>query len=63
MDRMLLIAPSRLPLLQEAGMFYSRIGNLRRAATVLEDFLARSTNEAERLEAATLLHKVRTRLN
>jgi regulator of sirC expression with transglutaminase-like and TPR domain len=63
MDRMLLIAPKRLPLLQEAGAFYASIGNLRRAATVLEDFLAQSTNEARRHEAATLLHKVRSRLN
>ncbi|NKB20380.1 MAG: tetratricopeptide repeat protein [Alphaproteobacteria bacterium] len=63
MDRMLLIAPSRLSLLQEAGIFYSRIGNLRRAATVLEEFLVQSTNETDRHEAATLLHKVRARLN
>ncbi len=63
MDRMLLIAPARLPLLQEAGVFYSRIGNLRRAAGVLEGFLAQSTNESERHEAAALLHKVRARLN
>lgn len=63
MDRMLLIAPQRLPLLQEAGEFYAGIGNLRRAATVLEEFLAQSTNEARRQEAATLLHQVRSRLN
>jgi len=63
MDRMLLIAPKRLPLLQEAGAFYASIGNLRRAATVLEDFLAQSTNEARRHEAAALLHKIRSRLN
>jgi regulator of sirC expression with transglutaminase-like and TPR domain len=63
MDRMLLIAPRRLSLLQEAGVFYAGIGNLRRAATALEEFLAQSTNETERHEAATLLHKVRARLN
>ena len=63
MDRMLLIAPQRLALFLEAGAFYAGIGNLRRAATVLEEFLAQSTNEARRHEAATLLHKVRARLN
>lgn len=63
MDRMLLIAPHRLPLLREAGAFFARIGNLQRATAVLEDFLAQSTNEAMRHEAASLLHKVRSRLN
>ena len=63
MDRMLLIAPRRLPLLQDAGAFYARIGNLRRAVIVLEEFLSQSTNKARRHEAATLLHKVRARLN
>jgi regulator of sirC expression with transglutaminase-like and TPR domain len=63
MDRMLLIAPRRLPLLEEAGAFYAGIGNLRRAVTVLEEFLAQSTNEARRQEAETLLHKIRSRLN
>ncbi|MBK20539.1 MAG: hypothetical protein CMM52_17045 [Rhodospirillaceae bacterium] len=63
MERMLLIAPQRLSLLQEAGVFYTKIGNLRRAAVSLEKFLTLSTDDANRHEAATLLHKVRSRLN
>jgi regulator of sirC expression with transglutaminase-like and TPR domain len=63
LERMLLIAPQRLPLLQEAGVFYSRIGNLHRAEIALETFLTQSTNDAERDEAAILLHRVRSRLN
>ena len=62
-ERMLLIAPQRLSLLQEASIFYSRIGNLHRAAMLLENFLTQSTNDAERHEVATLLHRVRSRLN
>ena len=63
LERMLIIAPQRLPLLQEAGVFYSRIGNLHRAELALETFLTQSMNEVERGEAEILLHRVRSRLN
>lgn len=63
LERMLLIAPKRLPLLQEASVFYSRTGNLHRAEMALEAFLTQSTNDAARDEAKILLHRVRSRLN
>ncbi len=62
-ERMLLIAPHRLSILQEASVFYSKIGNLRRAELALEAFLTRSMNNVEREEAEILLHRVRARLN
>lgn len=62
-ERMILIAPRRLPILQEAGLFYARIGNLHRAEVVLETFLTCSMDNAERSEVEILLHRVRSGLN
>lgn len=62
-ERMILIAPRRLPILQEASLFYSRIGNLHRAEAMLETFLTCSIDNAERSEAEILLHRVRSHLN
>ena len=63
MERMLLIAPNNWALLQEVSLFYSKIGNLRRACAVLESFLGESTVKLERQEATILLRRVRANLN
>jgi len=63
MERMLLITPTHWTLSQEVSFFYSKIGNLRRACTILENFIGRSKVELERQEATILLHRVRANLN
>ena len=63
LDRMLLIAPRQMKILQEASVFYSKIGHFQRAERALETFLSRSLDEAERDEAEILLHTVQARLN
>ena len=63
MERMLLIAPTNWALLQEVSLFYSKIGNLRRACAVLESFIANSSIKLERQEATILLRRVQANLN
>jgi len=62
-DRMLLIAPDETGLLLEAGACRARTGELRRAASALEAFLATGPGDAQRAEADALLRQVRQRLN
>jgi regulator of sirC expression with transglutaminase-like and TPR domain len=63
LERMLLIAPRQMAILQEASVFYSKIGHFHRAERALETFLSRSLDEAERDEAEILLHTIQSRLN
>tara|TARA_Y100000588_G_scaffold163394_1_gene177502 strand:+ start:168 stop:1046 length:879 start_codon:yes stop_codon:yes gene_type:complete len=63
MERMRLIAPTHWTLLQEISLFYSKIGHLRQACAVLENFLGESTVKLEREQAAVLLRRVRADLN
>ena len=62
-DRMIMIAPGAAFLLFEAGACHAQTGNLIRAATALEAFLASGPDAKGREEAITLLRQVRQQLN
>lgn len=63
LDWMLMVAPSDLSLLREAGQCHAEIGNMRRAIEALEMVVARSANSSLRRETEALLRQVRARLN
>jgi regulator of sirC expression with transglutaminase-like and TPR domain len=62
-ERMLLFAPGEVALWREAGVCHARIGSLAAASEALERFIAGCDNEEDRHETATLLQRLRTRLN
>ena len=62
-ERMLLFAPGEVVLWREAGVCHARIGSLAAAREALERFIAGCDNEEDRHETATLLQRLRTRLN
>lgn len=62
-DRLRLIAPGHTELLREAALCHMRLGNLRRAVEMLENYLAAADDGAARDEAALLLQRLRARLN
>jgi len=61
--RMLLVAPDSAVLWREAGLLNVRAGNLQAAIDAFERYLALETRAAPRHEAATLLQRLRERLN
>ena len=63
MERMLLIAPSQWRILQEASLFYYKIGNLKKSTEILEGFLENTGQNSERREAETMLYKVKKHLH
>ncbi len=62
-ERMLLFAPDEIELWREAGVYHARLGSLAAASEALERFIAGCDNEEDRHETATLLQRLRTRLN
>ena len=62
-ERMLLFAPGEIALWREAGICHARIGSLTAAGEALERFIAGCDNEEDRQETATLLQRLRARLN
>jgi regulator of sirC expression with transglutaminase-like and TPR domain len=62
-DRLRLIAPNHVELLREAALCHMRLDNLKRAAEMLERYLAEADDGPARDEAATLLQHLRARLN
>lgn len=62
-ERMLLFAPGEVALWREAGVCHARMGSLAAASEALERFIAGCDNEEDRHETATLLQRLRTRLN
>tara|TARA_B100000676_G_scaffold169073_1_gene166301 strand:- start:11727 stop:12578 length:852 start_codon:yes stop_codon:yes gene_type:complete len=63
MERMILIAPGQWGILQEASLFYYKIGNLKKSTEILEGFLEKAGHNFERREAETMLYKVKQHLH
>ena len=63
MERMILIAPGQWGILQEASLFYYKIGNLKKSTEILEGFLEKAVHNFERREAETMLYKVKQHLH
>lgn len=63
LNAMLLFAPRKAELWQEAGTINARLGNLKAAIDALEHALALGTGHAERYQVAALLQSLRTRMN
>lgn len=62
-DSMLMIAPDMAPLWREAGLIHARQGRLGAAVDALERYAAAAGSEAARHEAASLIDRLRRRLN
>ena len=62
-ERMLLIAPSQWKILQDASLFYYKIGNLKKSTEILEGFLEKVGQNSERREAETILYMVKKHLH
>ena len=62
-ESMLLFAPEVNALRREAGLLHAHAGNLQAGIAALEAFLERETRDAARHEVATLLQRLRQRLN
>ena len=62
-DGMLLFAPQSLFLWREAGIFHARLGNLGAAIEAFENILDRAETDAARHDAASIVQKLRARLN
>ncbi len=62
-DGMLLFAPEAMPLWREAGVLHARLGNLAAAIGAFETILERADNMNVRHDAATIIQKLKARLN
>ncbi|MBI3517003.1 MAG: transglutaminase family protein [Proteobacteria bacterium] len=60
---MLLFAPDQADLWREAGLLHAHLGNLGAAGAAIEHFLALADNDTARHTMATLLQRVRAKLN
>ena len=56
-------APDQPDLWREAGLLHAHLGNLGAASTAIERYLALAENDSARHTMATLLQRVRTKLN
>ena len=62
-EHMLMFAPNQADLWNDAATCHARLGNLGAAIRALEQFLTLCDSDSARHEAATLLQRLRTRLN
>ncbi len=62
-ETMLLLAPDRAELWQEAGLLHAQLGNIRAAIQALEAFIIRAPEGAARHQAAALLQQLKSKLN
>ena len=62
-ETMLLLAPDRPELWQEAGLMHARAGNMRAAVRALEEFVGRAPQGGARHQAAALLQQLKSKLN
>ena len=62
-QRMLIFAPDSMLLWREAGVVNARLGNLDAAIDAFETIVDRADNDAVRHDAATIIQKLRARLN
>ncbi|MGB0631918.1 MAG: tetratricopeptide repeat protein, partial [Alphaproteobacteria bacterium] len=62
-DGMLLFAPQSLFLLREAGIVHARLGNLGAAIEAFETIVERADSDAARQDAASIIQKLKARLN
>ena len=62
-DGMLLFAPKSLFLWREAGVLQARLGNLGAAIEAFETIVERADSDAMRHDAASIIQKLKTRLN
>lgn len=62
-DGMLLFAPDMMPLWREAGVIHARLGNLSAAIGAFETIVERADTDAARHDAASIVQKLKARLN
>lgn len=62
-DGMLLFAPEMMALWREAGVIHARLGNLGAAIAAFETIVDRADTDAARHDAATIVQKLKSRLN
>jgi len=62
-DGMLLFAPDMMALWREAGVIHARLGNLGAAITAFETIVDRADSDAARHDAASIVQKLKSRLN
>src|SRR5579862_5735471 len=62
-ETMLLLAPDRAELWQEAGALNAQLGNIRAAMAAFEQFIVRAPEGAARHQAAALLQQLKSKLN
>ena len=60
---MIRIAPEHINAWYELGLLEAQADNLRSAITALETFLDKSQHDAAKHHAATLIQKLRSKLN
>jgi regulator of sirC expression with transglutaminase-like and TPR domain len=62
-EAMLMLAPDLAELWREAGMLHRHLGNMRAAATALEQYVVRAPDGMSRHQAAAILQQLRAQLN
>jgi len=62
-ERMQLFAPDMLLLRREAGILYARLGNMNAAIAAFEEIVERASSDQVRQDAASIIHKLKSRLN
>ena len=62
-EGMLMFAPGRMSLWREAGAIHARVGNLGAAIDAFQTIVERADTDVERHDAATIIQKLRARLN
>ncbi len=63
LETMLMLAPDLAELWGEAGMLHRHLGNMRAAASALEQYVVRAPDSMARHQAAAILQQLRTQLN
>lgn len=63
LERMLIVSPSKTGFLQESGIYHMRLGNLKRAKEILEEFINQAETGKVRDEAKKVLHSICAKLN
>ena len=63
LETMLMLAPDLAELWWEAGMLHRHLGNMRAAASALEQYVVRAPESMARHQAAAILQQLRTQLN
>ena len=62
-ERMQLFAPDMMPLWREAGILHARLGNMNAAITAFEEIVKRAESNQARHDAASIIQKLKARLN